>query len=90
LKVIIQVPIDKELVTRLDQLADRQGISRAAVIRMACTHYLRQLQRNEQVQQYVEGYQRAPEESTVNETLAWLAAAELPGESWSDAPFRES
>ena len=88
-KIVIQVPIDKELVAQLDQCAVRQEISRAAVIRAACTRYLSEIERNDRVQRYVEGYQRIPDESTAQETLTWLMVANLPDEEWPEAPQRE-
>jgi metal-responsive CopG/Arc/MetJ family transcriptional regulator len=89
-KAIIQVPIDKDLVARLDQLASRQGVSRAAVIRTACTRYLGQIEHDERVQSYVDGYQRIPDEATEDETFAWLKAADIPNEDWPEAPRPDS
>jgi metal-responsive CopG/Arc/MetJ family transcriptional regulator len=91
LKSVIQVPIDKELLARLDQRAAQKEISRAALIRQACTRYLRELEREEKIAQYVEGYRRFPEtDRDVGETMAWLAAAELPAEEWPEAPKRDT
>jgi metal-responsive CopG/Arc/MetJ family transcriptional regulator len=89
-KTIIQVPIEKELVIRLDELAARRGVSRAAVIRTACARYLSQLENDEREQRYIEGYRRIPDGTTEEETFAWLAAADLPAEDWPEAPRRES
>ena len=89
MKVIIQVPIDRELVERLDRQAKNEAVSRAALIRTACARYLRQLERDEQAREYVEGYLRMPDETTERESLAWLAAAGLPAEEWPEAPARK-
>lgn len=86
MKVVIQVPIDKALLGRLDQQARTQQLSRAALIRSACHRYLRQLESEERANRYVEGYRRVPEETSEEESRAWLAAADLPAEEWPEAP----
>ncbi len=86
MKVVIQVPIEKDLLARLDQQATSQKVSRAALIRAACTRYLHQVESEERASRYVEGYRRIPEETSEKESRAWLAAAELPAEEWPEAP----
>ena len=88
-KTVIQVPIERELVARLDQEARRQEVSRAALIRTACLRYLRERDREERARQYEAGYARSPDETNERDSLAWLAAAELPSEEWPEAPVRE-
>jgi hypothetical protein len=34
---------------------------------------------------YIEGYLRVPEETSVEESVAWLSAANLPSEEWPEA-----
>jgi metal-responsive CopG/Arc/MetJ family transcriptional regulator len=89
-KVTIQIPIDKELLARLDQVAARQEASRAAVIRTACSRYLSQLEHDERVQRYITGYMQVPDESTADESRIWLTAADVPHEEWPEAPRAES
>jgi predicted transcriptional regulator len=87
LKTVIQIPIDRELLTRLDERAARQQVSRAALIRQACNRHLRELERGEKIAQDLEGYRRFPEtEADVLETAAWFALADLPDEEWPEAP----
>ena len=90
MKIVIQVPIERELLARLDRRARSEAVSRAALIRTACTRYLRQLENEERASQYVEGYRRIPEEIGEQESLAWLAAAELPNEEWPEAHRKEA
>ena len=90
MKSVIQVPIERELLARLDRRARSEAVSRAALIRTACTRYLRQLENEERASQYVEGYRRIPEEIGEQESLAWLTAAELPNEEWPEAHRKEA
>ena len=80
MKTIVQVPMEKELLDRLDRQARELDVSRSALIREACRAHLRRLEQAELERRYVEGYQRVPEEASEEETLAWLAAARLPKE----------
>ncbi|HEY3118449.1 MAG TPA: hypothetical protein VGK54_17030 [Chloroflexota bacterium] len=86
MKAIIQIPIDRELLTRIDGQAKREATSRAAVIRSACALYLRQVESRERDRLYIEGYERIPEQVSEPESLAWLTAADLPSEEWPEAP----
>ena len=90
MKLVIQVPIEKELLDRLDGRARSETVSRAALIRKACARYLQQVETDERVSKYVEGYRRIPEEPGEAESLAWLAAAELPREEWPEADSRKA
>lgn len=90
MKTVIQVPIDRGLLARLDECAARKEIPRAALIREACARYLAELEREERIKQYVDGYRRIPEHTSEQETLAWLAAADLPAEEWPEAPRRDA
>lgn len=84
-KSVIQVPMEADLVERLDYRARREAVSRAALIREACALYLRHLDADERERNYEEGYRRVPEAAPEAESLAWLAAAELPSEEWPEA-----
>lgn len=85
-KSVIQVPIDKELLDRLDLQAKSQSVSRAELIRTACKRYVRELEREEIDRQIEEGYRRFPDQTTEEETRAWLAAAAIEPEEWPEAP----
>ena len=86
---VVQVPMDKELLERLDRQAQSQDVPRAVLIREACRAYLRDLERAEMERRYVEGYERVPEEVGAQESLAWLAAASLPTEEWPESRRRD-
>jgi len=40
-KKVIQVPVDEELLSALDQLSKKQSKARSELIRQACQRYLR-------------------------------------------------
>ena len=75
---------------RLDQRAKAEAVSRAALIRNACVRYLREAETAERVASYVAGYLRIPDETTEEESLAWLAAAEAPDEGWPEEDWKET
>ena len=81
---IIQVPIDEELLAKLDALSDKKGQSRASVIREACRKYVTEERRRQMAKEYVDGYRRIPEDPALAEGYAALAAEVLPPEDWSD------
>jgi hypothetical protein len=56
--------------------------SRAAFIRRALERYLEELCEQEMEEAYVQGYRRIPEEVSVRETGAKLAALVFSGEEW--------
>ena len=76
-KIIIQVPMEEELVASLDAQAAIREVSRAALIRASCLRYLREIERVERERRYEEGYARIPDEADEQDTTAWLAAALL-------------
>jgi metal-responsive CopG/Arc/MetJ family transcriptional regulator len=81
-KTIIQVPMDEELVKKLNKISKRQKKTRAELIRQACEKFLKEKEREEQDRIYVEGYRRIPE------TTEWAEAQEKmlndvwPREKW--------
>ena len=81
---VIQVPIDDELLGKLDTLSEKKGQSRAAVIREACRKYVTEERRRQMARQYVEGYRRVPEDPALAEGYAATAAEVLGPEDWSD------
>ena len=79
---IVQVPMDEELLGNLDEVSRGRGTSRSALIRDACRQYLRRVRDDLLDEVYEQGYQRTPEDTTVSDTQASLAARVLPEESW--------
>ena len=89
MKTVIQIPVEKELLARLDERARKEAISRSALIRDACRRYLRQLEDDELDARYEAGYRRIPDATTEAESLAWLAAAEPLDEGWPEEDWKE-
>jgi len=81
-KKIIQVPIEDELLERIDATAGAVAESRAAFIREACKQRLRSLEIKELDQRYVEGYRKKPEELDWAEASVKLLSTRLPKEKW--------
>lgn len=81
-KKVIQVPIDENLLSSLDDMAKRRGQPRAELIREACKRYLKQAEYEQMDEIYKEGYERLPEEPLLGEAQAVLAGQVLPEESW--------
>jgi metal-responsive CopG/Arc/MetJ family transcriptional regulator len=81
-KKIIQVPVDEELLTALDQLSRKQRKARSELIRQACRRYLRQVESEELDRLYQQGYEKLPEEPELVEAQVALAGEILPRESW--------
>lgn len=81
-KKVIQVPIDPELLSAIDQLSKKQHQARSELIRQACQHYLMQLETEELERLYQQGYEKLPEETKVGEAQAVLATEIFPTESW--------
>jgi metal-responsive CopG/Arc/MetJ family transcriptional regulator len=79
---IVQIPIDAELLSALDELARTGAEARSALIRRACTEYLRRLREEELDRAYEEGYRRIPEDSSVGDAQVAMARDILPKESW--------
>ena len=81
-KKVIQVPVDEELLTALDQLSKKQRKARSELIRHACQRYLGQVESEELDRLYQHGYERLPEEAELGEAQIALAGEILPKESW--------
>ena len=79
---IIQVPIDDELLTRLDETVAQVAETRAAFIREACRQRLEALKGGRLDRQYVDGYRRKPEDPTWAKATARLLSKMLPREKW--------
>jgi metal-responsive CopG/Arc/MetJ family transcriptional regulator len=80
-KKVIQVPVDQELLTALDQRSRKQNKARAELIREACQSYLTQMESEELDQLYQQGYENVPEGPESGEAQIGLAAEILPEES---------
>lgn len=81
-KKIIQVPIEDDLLERIDATAGVVAESRAAFIREACKQRLKSLQAKELDLRYVEGYRKRPEELDWATASVRLLSKRLPKEKW--------
>jgi len=81
-KKVIQVPVDEELLTALDQQSKKQRKARSELIRQACQRYLGQMESEELDRLYQQGYERLPEEPELAEAQIALTGEILPKESW--------
>lgn len=81
-KRIIQVPIEDDLLKRIDATAGIVAESRAAFIREACQQRLKSLQAKELDRLYMEGHRRQPEDLDWAESSAKLLSKRLPKEKW--------
>jgi len=81
-KKIIQVPIEPDLLERIDETAGVVAESRAAFIREACKLRLKSLEVRELDRRYVEGYRKKPEDTAWAEAGARLLARRLTREKW--------
>ncbi len=81
-KKIIQVPMEDELLERIDGTAGVISESRAAFIREACKQRLRSLQAKELDRRYFEGYRRKPEDLDWAQASVKLLSKRLPKEKW--------
>lgn len=81
-KTIIQVPIDQDLLQALDLLSRTQGRSRAALIRDACRLYMLHTDEERLEQEYIQGYQRIPEDPALGEAQIAILGHVLPEEHW--------
>jgi hypothetical protein len=81
-KKIIQVPIDSQFLSEIDETAGLVAESRSEFIRQACRERLRALETSKLDRRYVEGYRRAPEEPDWAEAGAQILARRLPRERW--------
>lgn len=88
---IIQVPMNEELLERLDAYSSERGQSRSAFIREACAEYVAKLTEEEWDRQYEEAYIRMPETQEEREwaELGAKMLAELTkDDDWSGWPDR--
>lgn len=81
-KKVIQVPIEDELLARIDEAVGRVAESRAAFIREACRSRLEALKGGQLDRQYVGGYRRKPEDPAWAKATVRLLSKVLPREKW--------
>jgi metal-responsive CopG/Arc/MetJ family transcriptional regulator len=81
---IIQVPIDDDLLGKLDALSGKKGQSRASVIREACRKYVTEERRRQMDDEYEAGYRRIPEDPALGEAYSKNAALVWGFEDFSD------
>lgn len=81
-KKIIQIPIDDELLSQLDEVSSNRDQSRSDLIREACQAYLYGIERDALEQRYQRGYQSIPEETSSGETQIRMVGYVLPKETW--------
>ncbi|MBI3798740.1 MAG: ribbon-helix-helix protein, CopG family [Deltaproteobacteria bacterium] len=81
-KKIIQIPIEDDLLERIDETAAAMATSRAAFIREACKLRLQRIDNKKLDRRYMAGYRKHPEKTEWAETGATLLAQMLPEEEW--------
>jgi metal-responsive CopG/Arc/MetJ family transcriptional regulator len=81
-KRIIQVPIEEDLLTRVDETAGIVAESRAEFIREACRLRLRSLEARQLDRRYVAAYRKKPEQPGWSRMAAKLLGAVLSRERW--------
>lgn len=79
---VVQVPMPQALLEAVTHCAKQQRKSRAAFIRHVLERYLAGLCEREMDEAYVQGYRRIPEEISIGETGAKLAAMVFSEEKW--------
>lgn len=79
---VIQVPMPQSLLEAVTHYAKARKESRAAFIRRALERYLEELREQEMDEAYIQGYRRIPEEVSIGETGAKLAAMVFSEEEW--------
>ncbi len=79
---IIQVPIEDELLERIDTSAGAAGQSRTAFIREACKQRLKSLEAEELDRRYVAGYRKKPEDLEWAKASVRLLSKRLPKDKW--------
>ncbi len=73
-KVAVSLP--DHIFERLEHVRRRRKLTRSAAVQLAIDHWLKQLEHERAINEYVDGYLRVPEESVDDD--AWVVA-----EAWS-------
>lgn len=82
---VIQLPVNNDLLQRLDDESKRREQSRSAFIREACVKYLATVEKDKMIEEYIRGYERFPEDEKEE---AWAKMGEerlaevLAEDSW--------
>lgn len=87
-KKIIQIPIEDELLERIDSSAGTAGQSRAAFIRVACKQHLERLAAEKLDRHYMASYQKKSENFEWAKESSELLSKRLPREE-SLTPYHE-
>ena len=82
IKKIIQVPIENDLLRRIDEVVGRVAECRVAFIRDACRLRLEALEGDRLDRQYVDGCHRRPDDMAWAKTTTRLLSGVLPREKW--------
>lgn len=81
-KRVVQVPIEPELLSALDDFSRSRRVSRSAVIRDACRRYLRDAATAARDEVYEDGYRRVAEDHAIADAQVALVGELLPVENW--------
>ena len=81
-KKVIQVPVDQDLLNKLDSLSKKQRKARAELIREACLSYLERIREEEMDSIYRHGYMKIPEEQEAGKAQLIVSGEILSGEPW--------
>ena len=79
---VIKVAMKGDFLRRISRQAKAHHLTRTALIREICEHYLEKLREDELDRRYVAGYGRYPESAAVRKTGGRLAAEVWPREDW--------
>lgn len=72
IKTALSLP--KEQFIRLEKIRKQKGLSRSALIQKLLAAYLKQVEEQNMVKEYVAGYGRSPEDIAESEAMAKAAA----------------
>ena len=81
-KKIIQIPIEEDLLERIDASAAILAENRATFIREACQQRVKHLQNKKLDRVYTRGYKKIPEDTKWSRSAAKLLATRLAREEW--------
>lgn len=81
-KKVIHIPIEADLLERIDETAEAMATTRTAFIREACKLRLHRLDTQALDRRYVAGYRKYPEQKEWAETGVTLLTQILSEEEW--------
>jgi len=82
--VKVAVSLPKEQFSQVEQLCKELGLSRSALIAQAIRQFTEARQKEEDIQRYIEGYQRYPETPEEYAGFEELAQGILASEEWEE------